>query len=59
MLTVQNLHKSYQVGKTRYEVLKGISLLHLLHCKHILYPLSHQVIPLRREPSPLLYTSRN
>ena len=25
MLTVQNLHKSYQVGKTRYEVLKGIS----------------------------------
>ena len=24
MLTVQNLHKSYQVGKTRYEVLKGI-----------------------------------
>lgn len=26
MLTVQNLHKSYQVGKTRYEVLKGISL---------------------------------
>ena len=26
MLTVQNLHKSYQVGKTTYEVLKGISL---------------------------------
>ena len=25
MLTVQNLHKSYQVGKTSYEVLKGIS----------------------------------
>ena len=25
MLTVQNLHKSYQVGKTRCEVLKGIS----------------------------------
>ena len=25
MLTVQNLHKSYQVGKTKYEVLKGIS----------------------------------
>ncbi|MCD8356522.1 MAG: ABC transporter ATP-binding protein [Clostridia bacterium] len=26
MLTVQDLHKSYQVGKTTYEVLKGISL---------------------------------
>ena len=26
MLTVENLHKSYQVGKTSYEVLKGISL---------------------------------
>ena len=26
MLTVQDLHKSYQVGKTRYEVLKGINL---------------------------------
>lgn len=26
MLTVTNLHKSYQVGKTTYEVLKGISL---------------------------------
>ena len=26
MLTVQNLHKSYQVGKTTYEVLEGISL---------------------------------
>lgn len=26
MLTVENLHKSYQVGKTTYEVLKGISL---------------------------------
>ena len=26
MLTVQNLHKSYQVGNTTYEVLKGISL---------------------------------
>ena len=26
MLTVQNLHKSYQVGKTKYEVLKGINL---------------------------------
>ena len=25
MLTVQNLHKSYQVGKTEYEVLKGVS----------------------------------
>ena len=25
MLTIQNLHKSYQVGKTSYEVLKGIS----------------------------------
>ena len=25
MLTVQNLHKSYQVGKTTYEVLKGVS----------------------------------
>lgn len=26
MLTVQDLHKSYQVGKTIYEVLKGVSL---------------------------------
>lgn len=26
MLTVNNLHKSYQVGKTTYEVLKGVSL---------------------------------
>lgn len=26
MLNVQNVHKSYQVGKTTYEVLKGISL---------------------------------
>lgn len=26
MLTVNNLHKSYQVGGTRYEVLKGVSL---------------------------------
>lgn len=26
MLTVENLHKSYQLGKTKYEVLKGISL---------------------------------
>ena len=26
MLTVKDLHKSYQVGKTSYEVLKGISL---------------------------------
>ena len=26
MLTVQDLHKSYQVGKTTYEVLKGLSL---------------------------------
>ena len=26
MLTVENLHKSYQVGQTTYEVLKGISL---------------------------------
>ncbi|MBU5627578.1 ABC transporter ATP-binding protein [Oscillibacter sp. MSJ-2] len=26
MLTVENLHKSYQVGKTTYEVLKGVSL---------------------------------
>ena len=26
MLTVENLHKSYQVGKTAYEVLKGVSL---------------------------------
>ena len=26
MLNVQNLHKSYQVGKTTYEVLKGVSL---------------------------------
>ena len=26
MLTVKNLHKSYQVGKTTYEVLKGVSL---------------------------------
>ena len=25
MLSVQNLHKSYQVGKTKYEVLKGVS----------------------------------
>lgn len=25
MLTVQNLHKSYQVGKTTYEVLKGVN----------------------------------
>lgn len=25
MLTVQDLHKSYQVGKTSYEVLKGVS----------------------------------
>lgn len=25
MLSVQNLHKSYQVGKTSYEVLKGVS----------------------------------
>lgn len=25
MLNVQNLHKSYQVGKTTYEVLKGVS----------------------------------
>ena len=26
MLNVQNVHKSYQVGRTTYEVLKGISL---------------------------------
>ena len=26
MLTVKALHKSYQVGKTTYEVLKGVSL---------------------------------
>lgn len=26
MLSVENLHKSYQVGKTTYEVLKGVSL---------------------------------
>ena len=26
MLSVQNLHKSYQVGKATYEVLKGVSL---------------------------------
>ena len=26
MLTVNDLHKSYQVGKTTYEVLKGVSL---------------------------------
>ena len=26
MLTVKDLHKSYQVGKTAYEVLKGVSL---------------------------------
>ena len=26
MLTVQDLHKSYQVGKTTYEVLRGVSL---------------------------------
>lgn len=26
MLSVQNLHKSYQVGNTKYEVLKGVSL---------------------------------
>lgn len=26
MLTVQDLHKSYQIGKTNYEVLKGVSL---------------------------------
>ena len=26
MLTVQDLHKSYKVGKTTYEVLKGVSL---------------------------------
>lgn len=26
MLSVQNLHKSYQVGRTTYEVLKGVSL---------------------------------
>lgn len=26
MLIVKDLHKSYQVGKTRYEVLKGVSL---------------------------------
>ena len=26
MLTGENLHKSYQVGKTAYEVLKGVSL---------------------------------
>ena len=26
MLTVQNIHKSYQTGKTTYEVLKGVSL---------------------------------
>ncbi|MDO5400763.1 MAG: ABC transporter ATP-binding protein [Eubacteriales bacterium] len=26
MLTVENLHKSYRVGKTTYEVLKGVSL---------------------------------
>lgn len=26
MLTVKDLHKSYQVGKTTYEVLKGVSL---------------------------------
>ena len=25
MLTIKNLHKSYQVGKTSYEVLKGVS----------------------------------
>ncbi|MFR3921891.1 MAG: hypothetical protein ACLTYN_07855 [Dysosmobacter welbionis] len=25
MLTVKDLHKSYQVGKTTYEVLKGVS----------------------------------
>ena len=26
MLTVQDLHKSYRVGKRTYEVLKGVSL---------------------------------
>lgn len=26
MLTVKDLHKSYQVGNTTYEVLKGVSL---------------------------------
>ena len=26
MLSVNNLHKSYQVGKATYEVLKGVSL---------------------------------
>jgi ABC-type lipoprotein export system ATPase subunit len=26
MLQVENLHKTYQVGKTRYEVLKGVNL---------------------------------
>ena len=26
MLSVQNLHKSYQVGRKTYEVLKGVSL---------------------------------
>ena len=26
MLSVKDIHKSYQVGKTTYEVLKGISL---------------------------------
>ncbi len=26
MLYVKNLHKSYQVGATSYEVLKGVSL---------------------------------
>ena len=25
MLTVKDLHKSYQVGKTTYEVLKGVA----------------------------------
>ena len=26
MLTVKDLHKSYKIGKTAYEVLKGINL---------------------------------
>lgn len=26
MLSVKDIHKSYQVGKTTYEVLKGVSL---------------------------------
>lgn len=26
MLHVKNLHKSYQIGKQSYEVLKGVSL---------------------------------